>query len=247
MTPLDRAYEAMEKAPDDDPHPRLRFYERLAAGELFLMLGQDDAPKVFDLKDGPVALVFDTEGRLADFTGGFANMAKLPGRLVVEQLAGRGVGLGVNLGASSAILLPPEAVDWLGGLLAERPKMDAGKPVELTQPKGIPERLVLALDQRLAAAEGLASHALLAGATYADGRRGYLLGLVDAADGAEEALARAVGEAVVFTGIDAGVLDVAFLGAEDPVVERMASVGLRFDLPVPVDPIQRRSGPPRLR
>ena len=34
MTPLDRAYEAMEKAPDDDPHPRLRFYERLAAGEL---------------------------------------------------------------------------------------------------------------------------------------------------------------------------------------------------------------------
>ena len=79
MTPLDRAYEAM--AADEDQ--RLQFYERLADGELFLLLeseaeGADLKPRVFPLEDGPVVLVFDLEERLADFAGGIAPYAALP-------------------------------------------------------------------------------------------------------------------------------------------------------------------------
>ena len=36
-TPLDLAFAAMQAAPDEDA-PRLRFYERLADAELFLLL-----------------------------------------------------------------------------------------------------------------------------------------------------------------------------------------------------------------
>ncbi|HEX9856761.1 MAG TPA: SseB family protein, partial [Paracoccaceae bacterium] len=73
MTPLDTAYAAMEAAPGDDT-ARLRFYERLAEGEVFLLLeaeaaGDTLAPRVFDLEEGPVVLAFDLEERLAAFTG----------------------------------------------------------------------------------------------------------------------------------------------------------------------------------
>jgi hypothetical protein len=68
-------------------------------------------------------------------------------------------------------------------------------------------------------------------ATYAGGRRGHLMAFVDALPGAEPSLARAVGDALTFSGIEAGSLDVGFFRASDPVAARLARVGLRFDLP----------------
>ena len=41
LTPLDTAHDAMQAAPEDD-RARLRFYERLADSELFLMLTMGD-------------------------------------------------------------------------------------------------------------------------------------------------------------------------------------------------------------
>jgi hypothetical protein len=62
-----------------------------------------------------------------------------------------------------------------------------------------------------------------------------------------------VGEALTFSGVEAGELDVAFFRPSDPAVARMAKVGLRFDLPEVEEPgAQTAPGmdpdrPPRLR
>ena len=90
---------------------------------------------------------------------------------------------------------------------------------------------------------------------YAGGGQGHLLAFVDPAPGAEPTLARALGEALTFSGIEAGALDVAFFGGEDPVVAKLARVGLRFDLPEPANtpapppspPGTDPERPPRLR
>ena len=73
--------------------------------------------------------------------------------------------------------------------------------------------------------------AYLVAATYAGGRRGHLMAFVDTLPGAEPSLARAVGDALTFSGVEAGSLDVGFFRASDPVAARLARVGLRFDLP----------------
>ena len=70
-TPLDLAHAAMEAAPEDDA-ARLRFYERLADGEVFLLLagapeGENVEPELFDVADARFVLVFDREERLARF------------------------------------------------------------------------------------------------------------------------------------------------------------------------------------
>ncbi len=260
MTLLDQAFQRMEAAPEDDAL-RLGFYERLADGEVFLLLageadGESVTPDVFDLEDGPVVLVFDREDRLADFVGAPAPYAAMPGRMVATQLAGQGIGIGLNLGvAPSSYVLPPEAVDWLAETLGQGPVEVEAVPQAFHPPGGLPEALVSALDAKLARAGGLAVAALLAGVTYAGGQRGHMLAFIGALPGAEGALARAAGEALTFSGVEAGEMDVTFMAPDDPALQVLAKVALRFDLPapeqggvsVPLAPGSDPDRPPRLR
>ncbi|MCR8725896.1 SseB family protein [Frigidibacter sp. ROC022] len=247
-TPLDRAHAAMEAAPEDATL-RLRFYEALVEAELILWLaadpapGADPAPALFDTEDGRLALSFDNEARLAAFTGAPAPYAALPGRALVQMLAGQGIGLGLNLGvAPSSFLLGAEAIDWLAETLAVAPEPMQSRPVHLAPPR-LPPEVIAALDRKLARAAGLASHALLAEARWSDGREGHLLALVGAVAGAEQALAQALGEALIFSGQEATVLDVAFLAENDALTGRLAGQALRFDLPSGAQPETDAPGP----
>jgi hypothetical protein len=256
-TALDRAHAAMDAAPGDEA-PRMRFFDRLAGAELFLLLEAEAgaeaiSPRIFPVDGTPYVIAFDTEERLSDFAGGIAPYAALSGRALAPMLAAEGLGLALNPEvAPSATILPPETLEWLAGTLAERPREIAAKPLSVARPAGLPDALLAALDAKLATAGGLARHAWLAAVTYEGGRQGHLLAIVDAAPGAEPGLARAVGEALTFSGVEAGELDVAFFRAADPVMARLAKVGLRFDLPVPSQAAPSAPGmdpdrPPRLR
>ena len=126
QTPLDIAHGAMDAAPEDDA-ARLKFYERLADSEMFLLLtkeaiGDQISPEIFDLGDASFVLVFDREERLSAFVGKAAPYVALSGRVVAQMLTGQGIGLGVNLEvAPSQMLIPPEAVVWLCETLAHTP------------------------------------------------------------------------------------------------------------------------------
>ncbi|MFT4701512.1 MAG: hypothetical protein ACI9ND_000061 [Yoonia sp.] len=257
MTDLDTAHAAMNAAPDDDAQ-RLRFYERLADTELFLLLAEEPvgdqvSPEIFDIADGRFTLVFDREERLAEFVGRTVPYAGIAGRSLVRMLTGQGVGLGLNLQvAPSEMLVPAEAVDWLATTLENSPEEAEARLTEVSAPGGLPEAVVTGLDRKLAIAAGLARFAYLAAAVYDDGSRGHVLAFVDAVPGAESALAKAAGEALTFSGIEAGTMDVLFVKATDQLAGHLAKVGLRFDLPelaaahVPGAPGMDPAKPPRL-
>lgn len=237
-TPLDIAHGAMDAHPDDDA-ARLRFYERLADSELFLLLseeaeGDNISPELFDIAEGRFVLAFDREERLTRFAERPSPYAALSGRVVARMLTGQGIGLGVNLNvAPSSILIPAPAIDWLNQTLGQAPDEVEAAISAFVAPSGLPEALISALDTKLATATGLAGSAYLVGVLYKDGGQGHLLGFVDVLDGAEGALAGAVNEALTFSGIEAGALDVGFFAAADPVSAKLARSGLRFDLPKP--------------
>jgi len=241
MTDLDQAHAAMEAAPEDDA-ARLRFYERLADTELFILLGAEAehdqiTPELFEIEDQRFTLVFDREERLSQFVGRVAPYAGLPGRALVQMLQGQGIGLALNLEvAPSAMLIPAEAVDWLVETLQNGPAETEARLTEIRAPSGLPEAVVTALDRKLAIAAGLAQSAYLAAATYDDGASGHVLAFVDAAEEAHGALASAASEALTFSGIEAGVMDVVFVRNSDPLAAHLAKVGLRFDLPAPQEP-----------
>jgi hypothetical protein len=260
MTPLDQTHAAMERAPEDDAL-RLQFYEHLADSEVFLLLAaeaEDDSisPALFDVEGAQFALIFDREERLADFTGRAVPYAGLPGRALVQMLAGQGVGLGLNLDvAPSAMLIPADAVDWLAQTLSHAPDEGEARLTAIHAPKNLPQQVLTGLDRKLAIAAGLARAAFLVAADYDTGARGHVLAFVDAAPDAHRALASAAGEALTFSGIEAGMMDIIFVSGDDPMAARLAKVGLRFDLPAP-DPAKRPgpkppgmdpASPPKLR
>lgn len=263
LTPIDKAHATMEAAPDDDA-ARLRFYERLADAELFLLLSEEATgdtinPQVFPVEDQTYVLVFDREERLAEFSAGIAAFAALSGRAIAAMLAGQGIGQGiglaVNLGAPSSILIPAAAVSWLSDTVANAPQVVEEQPIEFRAPAGLPEIIITALDTKLAMTGGLARLSYLCAVTYQGGRQSHMLAIIDPIPGAEPSLAQAVGEALTFSGVEAGVIDVGFFRASDPVCAKLARVGLRYDLPRPqvakvvpgsapgMDP----DSPPRLR
>jgi hypothetical protein len=240
-TPLDIAFAAMEAAPESDA-ARLRFYDVLASSELFLMLareaeGEQIEPELFDLGDARFVLVFDREERMSGFAGRTVPYVALSGRALARMLVGQGIGLAwyAESGASETVL-PPEAMSWLVDTLENGPQEAEARPERLSAPRGLPEALLTALDGKLATAAGLADKAWLAEVIYEGGGRGHLLGITGAAEGAERALAGAVNEALLFSGLEAGALDVVFVKDSDPLAAELARVGLRFDLPEPAKP-----------
>ena len=257
-TILDRAFAAMAADADDDV-ARLGYYGELANADLCLLLDREAGagsltPQVFDLDGGRYVLLFDGDERLADFVGNAAPCAHLAGRVVAGLLAGKGIGLAINLQGSASILMPPEAVKWLDDMLTRAPDVVEALPETVSAPSGLPEVLLAALVGKLAQAAGQAEAAYLAAVTYQDGRRGHLLAFAGARPRAEAALARAVGEALVFSGLDAGELDVAFLATGDAMLDRLGRVALRFGMemvfesaPVAAAPGSDPGKPPILR
>ncbi len=109
------------------------------------------------------------------------------------------------------------------------------------------------MDTKLAQAAGLATSAYLTAVTYKAGRRTHMLAFIDATPGSEPALASATREALVFSGLEAGELDVAFFKSSDPMAAKLAKTGLRFQLPEamaanpPSAPGMDPNAPPRLK
>jgi hypothetical protein len=248
MTELDDAHAALQSNPEDE-RARLRFYERLADSELFVLLESEPVddevtPETIEQDGTSFVLVFDREARLADYAGAVASYAGLSGRALVRMLAGQGAGLALNPDAASPdVLIAPDIVDWLAGTLAGGPTVTSARPVEVAPPQSVPEALLAGLDRKLAASGGMAQMAWLVSVRYDDGSRGHLLAFVGAIAAAEPALAAAVAEALTFSGIEAGAIDVTFLAGDDPIVPRIARVGLRFDLPTLVVPAAPSTGP----
>ena len=238
-TLLDAAHQAMEAAPEDG-QARLAFYERLAAGELFLLLESEDegeegtvSPRVFTIEGQGYVLAFDREERLARFAEG---PAALCGAVGARNRRDTGRLRGSAWGSTSRWRLRPSCCRprrWRGCMatLSQAPDETEARAQSFHAPAGLPESLLGALDARLASAAGLAELAYLVGVTYEGGAKGHMLGIVDAVPGAEGALARAVADVLSFSGLEAAALDVAFFRGSDPVAARLARVGLRFDLP----------------
>lgn len=242
MTPYDRAHAAMEADPDNEAL-RLAVYDRLADAELFLLLeeepeGADIRPQLFSSDEGDFVLAFDLEERLAEFADEPMPYAALPGRVIAQHLVGEGIGLGINLGvAESAMLLPPEALDWLTETLTHAPQTRNARPASFEAPALPPAILGLllpAFEAKFEQIAGLASHALLGGVVYDDGHRGHVLAFLGAPEPARPGIAKAMAEALAFSGLDAGELDVTFLDDTSPAAAVLLEKALVLALPEPV-------------
>lgn len=246
-TALARAARLWLSRPEEDA-ARLAFYEALSGAELVLPIASDMAgdavePEMADLGGVPHVVAHDGVAGLAGRAP--RPTASLSGLALARMLEGQGTGIALHVrGLSEPLAIAPEAVDWLARSLGRGPERTEARPLAAYPPQGLPPALLAALDRRLAQAEGMATAAWLATVDWSDGSRGHLLAVVDARPGTEEAIASGLHAAVALSGAEGLQMDVTFLSADDPVLARLARVGLRFDL---ISPATAPAGPPRLR
>ena len=114
LTPLDLAHAAMMAAPDDDA-ARLRFYERIADVELFVLLeAEPDGDQINPvLLEDSYVIVFDRSARLAAYVGDAAPYVALSGRAIAGMLDGQ------PLGTHIYICGPKGMIGWVRGKAAD--------------------------------------------------------------------------------------------------------------------------------
>lgn len=255
-TLLDLAY----ASPDADEPSRRRFYALLLETTLFAPVHEAPEteplrPRVFELSEGPIALAFDRDDRAAEFFGRPVPYAALQGRDLIDASAERGLGLGVNLGASSATLLGAEAVAWLA---ANAAASVSGEPVgagsAIAPPAGAAEAAALALGREAERWPGVIAELWLVRVRAAGETRGGLVAIARpgaAAAAAEKGIAARLGAAAApFAEADEPIAIAivregdAALAAARRQGARLAPLDRSDPAPPPAPPPQ---GPPRLR
>ncbi len=257
LTVLEQAVAKMERSDED----RLRFYSVLADAEIAILLDApmtDDtlSPRMVEYSGGQYVLGFDGEARLAEYENTVASYVTVPGRVLAGMLAAENLGLALNIDVSDhSVYLPAQAMSWLlETLSAQNPSEQDGRITSVKAPGSVPDMLLETLGARLTqAAAGIAEDAYLFLAEFSDETRNHVLAIVGAEARAEPALARAVSEALTFSGIDAGFLDVVFLPSSHALIRRLRGTALRFEIPQPeTTPLPSAPGsdpanPPKLR
>lgn len=260
-TAIDAAFHASQAEPDDNGL-YLRLLERIMDAELFLLLAEEPEqdhiePHLFEMEEGQFLLAFDRGERLAEFLDSPSPYIALPGRRLVEMVAGQSVGLALNLGvAPSEMLLPPEAVNWMAEIGSGAPDVHEARLTGIAMPRHLPSGLMAALDPKLAAMASVIDEAHLVEAEFSDEDHALLLVLFGVPEIARRDVASAIGEAVRFSGVDHARLDVTFLDSDAPSRSQIEAVSVRIELPEahsaapdepPAAPGSDPDKPPRLR
>ena len=235
-TPLDAAHADMQHG---DDAARLKFYELVLDSELCLWLqepaaGQAITPQILPVDGADFVMVFDTEDRLAEASGGTVDKALLPGRALVSMIAGQGLGLAVNVGvAPSAILIGPDGVDWMGDIMAQTSTQDHDLDADSHEatltalaPVELPEIVLARLAEKLGTSAGQADRAILAQARFDGQDVSHILAFVGAAPGVHAALVEAANQALAFSGLsDQTRVDVTFVEEGSERAKLLAQVG----------------------
>lgn len=258
-TPLDTALAAMIAQPDDTT-ARLQFHERVADAELFIVLeeepeGDKITPLILETTEARLILAFDMEDRMTAFMNAITPYAALSGRRIAAMLAGQGIGIALNVGTDGETVIAADSIDWMQTVLHDTATVHENRIAEVSAPGALPEQLLTALDRKLGNMAGLAEAALLGSVTYEDGARNHILAFIGTLEGAQDSIAEAVGETLRLSGIEAGMLDVAFLHADTQIAQSLSRQALRFDLPpapeqeafTPAAPGSDPDMPPNLR
>lgn len=236
MKQLNKVFKEMSQNPENND-ARLNYYGVLADTNLFLLLEQEPSneilePKFIQLEGKNFALAFDSEESLSEFYGEAAAFAQITGRVLAKMLLEEKIGLGINLGVSEGeLLLPYEVVEWFVNVLDETPDLVQANPKKFLPANAFPEIMFQALQEKLEPAVGLFDEIWICAVEYNEDEISHLICLMGAQKSAQQAIVKSINEALFFTDINLGNIDVAHFNYDDEACSKIRAIGVKLEFP----------------
>ena len=236
MTALERAL-VMLQSKTEDPTLFSALLQKLTDAEVFVALektpsGRDINPKTVMFESLEYVAIYDTEERLSEASGKGTEYIGVSGRGLVQMLVGQRTGIALNPGSSAlGYVFLAQTVEWLAATLNEKPDEIHEGFKQVSAPAELKPKVLNALSEKLASAQGLADFACLVEALDFENQSTPMICFVGDLPGAEADLAKLVQEFLQFSEYGDRVWNVTYLTPEHDMIDKILKVGLRFDLP----------------
>ena len=215
---IDELYSCVHNEPNNTER-KLEFYRRIFGNDFLVVLQNSDfdddfRPKIFDTQEGKFLLCFENNQKLTNFITQETAHVLLSFKEIIELIKNKKIGIALNIGNHSGILLDLKAVDWIEQVIsAGQVEELRSVPIEFEFPTLGNEFLLSNLKIVLETMSGMTKKAILAQAHYKDLNVCLFLGFIDSPQLFHKFIKERLLDVLTLHKSDRIFLDVAFLSS----------------------------------
>ena len=233
---IDELYSHLYSEPSN-VNRKLEFYQRILGNDFLVVLensefGEDLRPCIFDTQQGKFLLCFENNEKLTNFITQETTHALLSFKEIIKLIKNKKIGIALNPGDQSGVLLDLESVGWIDQVISTGPAEELSSiPIKFEFPNLVDECLFDNLQIAVQKLSGMTKKVVLARAHYKDFSVSYFLGFIDSPQLFHELIREGVLDIVKLDKSDNIFVDVAFLSSSTELASQLVANGLRIKLP----------------
>ena len=233
---IDELYSYFHTEPNNI-EKKLEFYQRILGNEFLIILESSDfegdlTPRTFDTQEGKFLLCYESNEKITNFIIQEVAHVLLSFKKTIALIKNKKIGIALNIGDNSGVLLGLEAVEWLWKVILSNPSEELSSiPTEFKFPNFVDESLLSNLKVALETMSGMAKRVVLAQAQYKDLSESFFLGFIDSPQLFHELIRKRVLDIVKLDKSDSVFVDVAFLSSSTELAAQLSKKGLNVKFP----------------
>ena len=233
---IDELYSYLYSEPSNI-NRKLEFYQRILGNDFLVVLENSDfeedlRPCIFDTQEGRFLLCFENNEKLTNFVTQETTHALLSFKEIIKLIKNKKIGIALNIGDHSGVLLDLKAVGWIDQVISTGPAEELSSiPIKFEFPNLVDDCLFDNLQIVVKKLSGMAKKVILARAHYEDLSVSYFLGFIDSPQLFHALIREGVLDIVKLDKSDNTFVDVAFLSSSTELASQLVANGLRIRLP----------------
>lgn len=254
---IDELYSLLYSEPSNTDR-KLEFYQRILGDDFLVVLENSDfeedlQPYIFDTHEGRFLLCFENNNKLTNFVTSETSHALFPFKEIIKAIKNKKIGIALNLGDQSGVLLDLKAVDWIDKVISTGQAEElSSTPIKFEFPNLVDGILFDNLKLAVKKLSKMTKKVVLARARYKDLSVSHFLGFIDSPQVFHELIKERVLDIVKLDKSDSVFVDVAFLSSSTELASQLIESGLIITLPklqigYKIVMPQSSSGIPKLR
>jgi len=233
---IDDLHSAMEQNPSSG-ESRLDFYLSMVSHDFLIVLEDDNfsnelKPRVFELEQGNFVLCFDDHEKLSTFFNKEITYVIISFKTIIDFLREKKVGIAINLGKPSGVLLDLAAIKWMDQILFDTEEQElTAMPIKIEFPHLIDEKFLLNLKRIIPKIAGFVTKIVLAKAYYGSLNSSYILAFINSPKLFRAEIKDKVSDTIKLNSVNDLAVDITFLDSSTKLANELCLHGMEIEIP----------------